>query len=60
MNKQVVPTVVAVSIVLAGIWLLSSKAKPMPEITFNLVDGRTLSNAELRGKSVLVNFWSHR
>jgi peroxiredoxin len=25
---------------------------------FNLLDGRTLHSADLRGKSVLINFWS--
>ncbi len=30
----------------------------MPETTFNLTDGRTLSSSELRGRSVLINFWS--
>ncbi len=58
MNKQIVPTVIAVAIFLAGIWLLSNKTRPMPEVSFNLADGRTLSSSELRGKSVLVNFWS--
>jgi len=58
MNKQILPTAAAVLIVLAGIWLLSSSAKPMPELTFNLVDGRNLHSADLRGKSLLINFWS--
>lgn len=58
MNKQILPTAAAVLIVVAGIWLMSSKAKPMPEVAFNLVDGRTLSSADLRGQSLLVNFWS--
>ena len=58
MNKQIVPTVAAVLIVLAGIWLLSTRTRPMPDVVFNLVDGRTLDSAELRGKSLLINFWS--
>jgi peroxiredoxin len=58
MNKQILPSLAAVAIVAAGIWLLSSSGKPMPEVTFNLLDGRTLQSSELRGKSVLVNFWS--
>jgi len=58
MNKQIVPSVVAVLIVVAGIWLLSSSTKPMPQVIFNLVDGRTLNSSDLRGKSVLINFWS--
>lgn len=58
MNKQILPTAAAVLIVVAGIWLLSSSAKPMPEVTFNLLDGRNLHSADLRGKSLLINFWS--
>jgi len=58
MSKQILPSLVAVIIVVAGIWLLSTDSKPMPEVIFNLVDGRTLSSADLRGRSVLVNFWS--
>lgn len=58
MNKQVLPTVAAVAIVVAGIWLMSSETRPMPEVVFNLVDGRTLQSTDLRGKSVLINFWS--
>ena len=58
MNKQIVPSLVAVLLLVGGIWFLSSGSRPMPEVTFNLVDGRTLHSSELQGKSVLVNFWS--
>ena len=58
MNKQVVPSLVAVLLLVGGIWFLASGSRPMPEVTFNLVDGRTLHSSELKGKSVLVNFWS--
>lgn len=58
MNKQIVPSLVAVMLVVGGIWFLASGSRPMPEITFNLADGRTLHSSELQGKSVLVNFWS--
>lgn len=58
MSKQILPTAAAVLIVLAGIWLMSSSARPMPEVTFNLVDGRTLHTADLRGQPALINFWS--
>lgn len=44
--------------VAAAAWLLWPGARPMPEVTFNLLDGRKLRSSELRGKSVLVNFWS--
>ena len=58
MNKQVVPSLVAVLLLVGGIWFLASGSRPMPEVMFNLVDGRTLHSSELKGKSVLVNFWS--
>ena len=58
MSKQIMPSLVAVVLVLGGIWYLASTSRPMPEVSFNLVDGRTLRSAELKGKSVLVNFWS--
>lgn len=58
MNKQIVPSLVAVLLVAGGIWFLASGSRPMPEVTFNLIDGRTLHSSELKGKSVLVNFWS--
>ena len=58
MSKQILPTAAAVLVVLAGIWLMSSNARPMPEVAFNLVDGRTLHTADLRGQPALINFWS--
>ena len=39
-------------------WLLWPDPQPMPDTTFNLTDGRTLHSGDLRGKSVLMNFWS--
>ncbi len=48
----------AVAVVAFGIWLMVPEDRPMPTVTFNLADGRTLSSDELRGKTVLVNFWS--
>lgn len=45
-------------LVLGAVWLLWPSAKPMPEVTFNLIDGRTLKSSDLRGKSVLLTFWS--
>ena len=59
MNKQSLTNAAAISLaLLAGAWLLWPGTKPMPEVTFNLIDGRTLHSGDLRGKSVLVNFWS--
>ena len=39
-------------------WLMWPNQRPLPAVTFTLTDGSTLSSAELRGKNVLVNFWS--
>ncbi len=38
-------------------WALPSK-QPAPDVTFNLVDGRQVASTELRGRPLLVNFWS--
>lgn len=43
---------------LAAGWLLWPTSRPMPEVSFNLIDGRTLHSSELRGKSLLITFWS--
>lgn len=45
-------------VVAAAVWLLWPAARPMPEATYNLVDGRRLGSDDLRGRPVLVNFWS--
>jgi peroxiredoxin len=58
MNKQIMPSLAAVIVLVAGVWLMSSSTKPMPEVVFNLVDGGTVKSADLRGRSVLINFWS--
>lgn len=39
-------------------WFFWPDARPMPETTFHLTDGRTLPSGKLRGRSVLINFWS--
>jgi thiol-disulfide isomerase/thioredoxin len=43
---------------LAAVWLLWPRPQPMPAVSFTLSDGRILDSAELRGKTLLVNFWS--
>ena len=48
----------AVAVFAVGIWLMVPEDRPMPAVTFNLTDGSPLHSDELRGKSVLVNFWS--
>lgn len=51
-------TVLTLAVVGASVWLLRSTPQPMPDVTFNLLDGRNLDSADLRGRPVLVNFWS--
>ncbi len=58
MSKQILPTAVATLVLVAGVWLMSAGSRPMPEVTFNLVDGRSLNSTELQGRSLLINFWS--
>jgi peroxiredoxin len=50
-------TLVAVAIGFA-VWQLIPEPKPMPDTRFNLLDGRQLDSADLRGRPLLVNFWS--
>lgn len=52
---QILATVVVVG---GAAWLMLASDEPMPNVTFNMVDGTTLASADLRGQSVLVNFWS--
>lgn len=37
---------------------VSDEVRPLPQVTYTLLDGRPASLAELRGKVVLVNFWA--
>ena len=48
----------AIAVVAFGVWLMVPEDRPMPAVTFNLTDGGTLHSDELRGKSLVVNFWS--
>ncbi len=58
MNKQILPSLVAVLLLAGGVWFLASGTRPMPEVSFTLTDGRQLHSTDLRGRSVLINFWS--
>ena len=37
---------------------VSDEARPLPQMSFTLFDGRTLDLSDLRGKVVLVNVWA--
>ena len=36
----------------------TEKAKQLPEVEFNLLDGKKLNLDELKGKTLLLNFWA--
>lgn len=44
--------------VLAAAWFAFLRTTPMPAIQISSLAGQPLSNADLRGKVVLVNFWA--
>ena len=46
------------AVVALGVWLMLPEDRPMPAVTFNLTDGRTLDTEQLLGQSLLINFWS--
>ncbi|MCB1791850.1 MAG: TlpA family protein disulfide reductase [Gammaproteobacteria bacterium] len=59
MNRGRVTSLLAGLVVIAtSAWLLWPNTRPMPAVTFNLVDGGRIDSADLRGRSLLVNFWS--
>jgi peroxiredoxin len=58
MNGRAAGWVLGALVVAATVWLLWPANRPMPDATFNLVDGQRLSSADLRGRPVLINFWS--
>ena len=39
-------------------WSALDQKPAAPDVTFNLLDGKTLDTPNLRGKVVLVNFWA--
>lgn len=45
-------------VVAAAVWWTLPEKQVVPDVTFNLVDGRQLTSPELRGQPLLVNFWS--
>ena len=57
MRDLTISVAIALSAIAAA-WHFWPEAQRMPEISFHLTDGRTLTSSELRGRSVLINFWS--
>lgn len=58
MKGRAIAILASVLVLGAVAWLFWPSPKPMPQATFNLLDGRRLSTEDLRGKPLLVNFWS--
>jgi len=58
MKRNLLLNAVFIGALIGTFWWLWPSAKPMPEVTFNLLDGRTLQSQELRGRPLLINFWS--
>jgi peroxiredoxin len=58
MMPRIIATMSTLAVIGLSVWLLWPTAKPMPDARFNLLDGRTLDSVDLRGRTVLVSFWS--
>lgn len=56
--RQGILTLLVVAVLGLSAWLLWPDPQPMPQTRFNLLDGRRIDSAELRGRPVLINFWS--
>lgn len=55
-RKWVVPSVAL--LLFAGLALAVMQKPQAPEVTFTTLDGQKISMKDLRGKTVLVNFWA--
>jgi thiol-disulfide isomerase/thioredoxin len=51
-------TALVLLLMAAVVWMVWPQREPMPSVTFTLTDGRTLLSEDLRGRPLLVNFWS--
>ncbi len=49
--------VAALALLLGGPAQAATTLPPAPDFTLTLLDGKTLSLADLKGKPVLLNFW---
>jgi peroxiredoxin len=53
------PVAIAALVGAAGLgYALLGSAKPAPEVTFYGIKGEKITNADLKGKVVMVNFWA--
>jgi peroxiredoxin len=57
-SPLVVLSLIIIFALLAVLLLPLQKSRPPADLTFTLLDGRTLSLAELRGRPVLIAFWA--
>jgi cytochrome oxidase Cu insertion factor (SCO1/SenC/PrrC family) len=48
---------VALALLLGGPARAASSLPPAPDFTLTLLDGKTLTLADLRGRPVVLNFW---
>jgi peroxiredoxin len=55
---QLINLVLVIALLGAGFWWLLPDERPMPDVTFTLTDGTRIDSQSLRGKRVLINFWS--
>lgn len=58
MNRQSLITFLAIALIALGAWLSWPDGKPLPTVTFTTTDGQTIQTSALKGKAVLINFWS--
>lgn len=58
MASRAIQLIGALALLAVAAWLMWPDKRTLPPVTYTLTDGSTLSSADLRGKNVLVNFWS--
>jgi peroxiredoxin len=49
---------VVVIVLVIGAWQLLPEPAPMPDVRFDMLDGRQIDSRTLRGRPVLVHFWA--
>ncbi len=58
MKKVLISLVVIVALAGIGLWQFAGTAKAAPQVTFTMLDGKTVTTNDLLGKVVLVKFWA--